>query len=233
MEQTVALPCIDGTERTIPVLNVDEVIALEQQIAEEGTSLYELMQRAGHALAKAVQETVAEPGSVVILAGSGNNGGDGWVAAQALADAGYRVTVISKTDPADLTAEPARTAALEAKAKNSFAIALNPNQIQLRKLFQSGDLIIDAILGTGFAHSEVRSPYAEWIEIANAVREESHTPVISADCPSGLNAQTGNPANQCITADITVTMLASKRGLLEPTAQSFVGKLVLAPLVEN
>lgn len=231
MKQIVTLPCIDGAERTAPVLSVDEVIALEQRIAAKDTSLYELMQQAGHALAKTVQGSIENPGPIVVLAGSGNNGGDGWVAAQVLADAGYQVILVSKTAPEEMAAEPARTAALEAASHDSFDIAINPDQAQLRDLLQSTELIIDAILGTGFAHTEVRSPYAKWIKAANIAREKSHIPIISADCPSGLNAQTGKAAIQCIKADVTVTMLAPKCGLLEPEAESFVGKLLLAPLV--
>lgn len=229
MEQIVTLPCVDESEKTTPVLSVEEVVALEKQIAEEGTSLYELMQRAGYALAQTAQDFVTDSNNIVILAGSGNNGGDGWVAAKTLAGSGWKVTLVSKTDSEELTAEPAHTAALEAKASKSFDIVIDPNQSDLEQLLQSADIIIDAILGTGFSYSEVREPYATWIKLCNETHRNGVS-TLSADCPSGLNAQTGKAAKQCINADITVTMLAPKCGLLLPEAKRFVGKVLLAPL---
>ena len=94
------------------VLDVARVVELEQAIAASGTSLAELMARAGAAVADAVRRAFPEPVPVAVLAGSGNNGGDGWVAARVLAEAGYPVTLLSMKAPADLHAEPARTAAL-------------------------------------------------------------------------------------------------------------------------
>ena len=86
-------------------------------------------------------------------------------------------------------------------------------------------------LGHGFAHDQVREPFDWWIQLANAARNEHGTTVVAADCPSGLNAQTGAPACEYIEADTTVTMLAPKTGLLEPGVHTYVGTLMLAPLV--
>lgn len=101
--------------------------------------------------------------------------------------------------------------------------------------------MVDAILGTGFSHSEVREPYASWIVLANEVcgrksecsdkgADEVGMAGIAVDCPSGLNAQTGAPAQACIRADETITMLAVKKGLLVPEAAPYVGQLRLALL---
>lgn len=225
----ITVRCVDGAERVAQVLDVSEVVALEQRIAEDGTPLLELMKRAGCALANTVMAHAAG-GSVVVLAGSGNNGGDGWVAARILADDGYDVAVVTKVVPAELQAEPARTAALEALAGSGFEMIVDPEKVELAALLDSASVIVDAILGTGFAHDEVREPYATWIELANAARERGDVLVVSADCPSGLNAQTGARASQCVVADVTVTMLAPKRGLMAPTATPYVGELLLAPL---
>lgn len=229
----VKLPCIDGVERVVPVLDVSEVVALEQHIAREGTPLLELMKRAGAALTEVSMARLSEGGRIVVLAGSGNNGGDGWVAAQLLAKAGYDVVVIARTSPEDLSTEPARTAALEAAASGHFALEISPDDGWLQKVLQSASLIVDAILGTGFAHDQVREPYATWIEFANRLHRDKNILIVAADCPSGLNAQTGASAAQCIEADLTVTMLAPKRGLLESDAIPFVGDLLLAPLLAS
>jgi NAD(P)H-hydrate epimerase len=74
-------------------------------------------------------------------------------------------------------------------------------------------------------------PYSTWIKACNSTQGESHHPfVIAADCPSGLNAQTGIAAATCIKADETVTMLKAKTGLTSPSAKTYVGKLLIAPL---
>ena len=260
--EVVRLQGIDGTECEAQVLDVSEVVALEQRIAAEGTPLLELMKRAGRALADVVMARVGADARVVVLAGSGNNGGDGWVAARILADVGYQVVVVTKVVPAELQAEPVRTAALEAIASGGFEIEVDPGEVELKALLDPASVIVDAILGTGFAHDEVREPYAIWIDLANAAREGagagdvsgsarnglvatsdeaagsarhrdeiSISPmVVAADCPSGLNAQTGSHATQCLVADITVTMLTPKRGLVAPNAAPFIGELLLADL---
>ncbi len=212
------------------MLDVAEVVALEQRIASESTSLLEMMTRAGAALAQAIEEA-APNGRVVVLAGSGNNGGDGWVAAAKLVEAGRDVILATKTAPAELNTEPARTAAMDALARGGFEVLTAPNRQQLAKALKSASVIVDAILGTGFAHDQVREPYSWWIQLANAARSERGATIIAADGPSGLNAQTGVSVSECIEADVTVTMLAPKVGLLEPAAQSYVGSLMLAPLV--
>ncbi len=218
---------------TAPVLDVAAVVALEQRIAEAGTSLLELMTRAGHAVAEAAVQLQPRDGAVVVLAGSGNNGGDGWVAAQNLADRGYAVTLVTKQAAPNLTAEPARTAALRAleePKRTAFTISEDPGQTALAAAITQADLIIDAILGIGFAHSQVRAPYDTWIQAANAARADEGARILAVDCPSGLNAQTGAAADQCIQADATVTMLAMKPGLLAPEAADKTGQLLLAPL---
>lgn len=231
MQRTIDMQCVDGGMAQAPVLDVADVVALEQRIARDGTSLLELMTRAGTALAHAVEAQATPGAAIVILAGSGNNGGDGWVAARVLAAEGRNVALVSKTTPEELTAEPARTTALEAQAASNFEVLVTPSDAELARLLDNAGVIVDAILGTGFAHDQVREPYATWIRKANETRCNHSTPLVAADCPSGLNAQTGATASECITADETVTMIVPKTGLLESQARPYVGTLLLAPLI--
>ncbi len=231
MTQLIDLQCVDGGMAQAPVLDVAGVVALEQRIAQDGTSLLELMTRAGSALAHAAQSYAAPGATVVILAGSGNNGGDGWVAARALAATGRNVTLVSKTAADEITAQPARTAAIETASTADFELVIAPSDEELARLLNGADLIVDAILGTGFAHDQVREPYATWIRLANAARNDHGARIVAADCPSGLNAQTGTTASDCFMADETVTMIVPKTGLLEPQAHPYVGTLLLAPLI--
>ncbi len=252
----------------LSVLDVDQVAALERRIAAEGTSLYELMKRAGAAVAEAVcaemaaaeaarakaaaglgsaalgeaaamqpaaapAEAAPKPSSVVVLAGGGNNGGDGWVAASLLAGRGADVTLVTKTPAGQVQAEPARTAAGDACSGADaprFAIAVDPDAAQLDALLSRADVVVDAVLGTGFAHREVREPYATWIDAANRARRGTGARVVAVDVPSGLNAKTGEPAGSCVQADATVTMLAAKPGLLTASGRAQAGRLFLAPL---
>lgn len=229
---TILIPW-DEAAPTASVLDVAAVVALEQRIAKAGTPLLGLMTRAGRAVAEAAAQWQPQGGTVVVLAGSGNNGGDGWVATQDLADRGYAVTLVTKQAAPNLTAEPARTAALrvlEKPERAAFTLLEDPDQTALTAAITQADLIIDAILGTGFAHRQVRAPYDTWIQAANAARTGEGARILAVDCPSGLNAQTGTAADQCITADATITMLAMKPGLLAPEAAGKTGQLLLAPL---
>ena len=231
MQRTIDVQCVDGDIAQAPVLDVADVVALEQRIARDGTSLLKLMTRAGTALARAVEVHAVPGAAVVILAGSGNNGGDGWVAARALAAADRNVTLVSKIVPEELTAEPARTAALESASTGSFDLAIAPSDAELARLLDNADVIVDAILGTGFVHDQVREPYATWIRQANGAHRKHCVRIVAADCPSGLSAQTGATASECITAGETVTMIVPKTGLLESQARPYVGTLLLAPLI--
>ena len=224
--------------KPVPVMDVAEVVALEQRIAQEGTSLYTLM--TGKAVAETVRQHTPVGSRVVVLAGSGNNGGDGWVAAEDLAEQGYNVVLVTKAPAAEIKAEPAKTAALKAEEAGSFRIEVDPGRGAIEEELKRADVVVDAILGTGFSHSEVREPYASWIELANEIcscKPECSGKsagegawLIAVDCPSGLNAQTGASAQACIRADETITMLAVKTGLLVPEAAPYVGQLRLALL---
>ena len=234
LKELMMLKAAKSFETGMPILDVSEVIELERRTAEGGTSLLTLMKRAGAAVAETAAEMLGEGKTprerIAILAGSGNNGGDGWVAAARLADEGYNVTLVSKAPADALTAEPARTAAMEAAHGNRFKIAVSPVAAELAQLLSEADLIIDAVLGTGFAHSEVREPYVEWIDLANTARNAYNVPILAVDCPSGLNAQTGSAASSCIDADKTITMIAAKAGLVQADATAHVGTLLVAPI---
>ena len=220
-----------------PVLSVPDVVRLEQTIAQQGTSLATLMDRAGAALAQAVAEGMAKQnaadGSIAILCGYGNNGGDGWVAARILADEGFRLTLITPVEPQALKAQPARDAALACQplldACERARILVAPDDQTLQAACLEADAIVDAILGTGFSGDAVRSPFDAWILCANAQRKRGAR-IIAVDVPSGLSAQTGKAATPCMKADETVSMICLKPGLVTPYAFAFCGDVRVAPL---
>ena len=158
-------------------LRVEEVVKLERLIAEDGIPPIELMHRAGVTAAKEVRIWVPDPAPVVVLTGNGNNGGDGWVCAYALAEAGYSVTIVAPDLAERLQAEPARTTALqifsEANAHNrALRVLIAPDEDILSNVLDSAHAIVDALLGTGFSHGNIREPYASWITAANRRRFE-------------------------------------------------------------
>lgn len=206
---------------------------------------------------------------ITILCGSGNNSGDGWVAARELARAGCAVDLVTKRPAGEISAEPAHeqaliTEAIASKTANAvhassrqtatadqaaaspqaspqtataahhagtgtIAIHVLPSDGELACLLASADVIVDAILGTGFSGDSVLAPYDTWIRLANEQRSRG-TRIVAADVPSGLSAQTGKAAEPCLKAHETVTMIASKPGLETPYAFAFCGTVRVAPL---
>ena len=214
-----------------PVLDVPDVVALEQAIAAAGTPLSELMDRAGTWLAYRVHEAVPRA-RVAVLAGNGNNGGDGWVAARELARWGHAVQLVTARAADELKAQPAHDAAqaaLRDYAETGVAVLVAPGDEELEALLGQADVVVDALLGTGFAHDAVRAPFDRWITAANERRARGAY-VVAADCPSGLNAQTGTAAEPCICADETVTMIVSKTGLHCGRGPEMCGTIRVAPL---
>ena len=214
-----------------PVCDVADVVALEQAIDRSGTSLAELMARAGLAIAHRVHETRPDA-RVAILCGNGNNGGDGWVAARELAERGHGVTLVVARKAGDLKAQPARDTAIAIEpllAQHGVAVLDNPDEGALADALNGADVIIDALLGTGFAGQAVKAPFDSWIHHANR-RHAEGAHVVAADVPSGLNAQTGQASTPCVQADETITMIVAKPGLLLAGSASLCGAVRIAPL---
>jgi NAD(P)H-hydrate epimerase len=209
-----------------PVLNVEDVKRVERALTHEGVSTSELMHRAGSSAAQEVLH-MGDVRSVVILVGFGNNGGDGWVASEVLAKAGLQVTVVSPVEPAALSGDLAPVVA-KAAVDAGIPLVVGPPREQLEDMLLSCDVVLDAMLGTGF-HGSPHQPLDIWIECVN----QSGARVVSVDVPSGLSAQTGHVAGPCIVADVTITMLALKPGLLADEGRDVCGAIVVAPLAEQ
>lgn len=208
-----------------PILSTEEVRRLEDIIEREGTSKAELMEHAGEFVAAVAQEY--DPKEVVVLTGFGNNGGDGWVAADILQQRGAHVTVATPVGPSEVPSALARHVARRTSGRD-VEVVVGPSRDELANLLSGADLVIDAILGTGF-HGQLRPPFSIWIPTLN----ETATRVISVDVPSGLDSETGVVEDCCVRADKTATMIAPKIGLYSADAPQYVGELVCGELYDK
>ena len=209
-----------------PVLNIEDIRAVERRLSDAGVSVSELMHRAGGAAAQEVMH-LGDVSRVVVLAGFGNNGGDGWVAAEDLKASGVDVRVVTPCEPENLHGDLAPIVA-RAAIESGVKYLVGPSRDELDQLLGAADVVLDAMLGTGF-HDAPVAPLSIWIDALNS----SGARVVSVDVPSGLSAQTGRAPGAVVVADVTITMLALKPGLLSDDGRDVCGSIVVAPLAEQ
>ena len=189
-----------------------------QAAAESGCDLFTLMQRAGDAVFKQCLELMPNSDVYLVLVGQGNNAGDGYIAAINAKLAGKQVHLCA--------VEPERTLEGDAgKAQQRWLDSGGSINGFDAALLEKSDVVIDALLGTGI-NSYIRNEFADVIDAVNA----SSTPVVSVDVPSGLDANTGQSLGRCVQADITVTFVGIKPGLVTGAGKQSCGKLVYADL---
>lgn len=224
---------------TAPVLNVPDVVKLEQTVADNGTSLAMLMWRAGGSVARFIARHWPAPCRVAIVCGTGNNGGDGWVVGNLLANAGYTVSLITPRAISGIKAQPARDTALrtcDATSDLDFEVLIHPDVHTLSDSLQRADVVVDAILGTGFNGDSLRGSSEVYVNaIAEIARERGgneHPAIVAVDAPSGLSAQTGLSTIPCVTADYTITMMVAKPGLLTDNGRAHCGETLVASIVD-
>lgn len=207
-------------------MSVQDTREFEEMLAGQGLQPAELMRRAGAVVAMQAARLADEGGVVLVLCGAGNNGGDGWVAADDLARHGYAVSVASSVTPAVIRSEPARRAAQRA-IEMGVPVHVAPDEHAMRQLLGRADVLVDACFGTGF-HGELPEPFASWVAWAD---DEFCGKVIAVDVPSGVDATTGEAAGAYFQADATVTMFAAKPGLVSGVGRSACGRIVVASLL--
>jgi len=186
-----------------------------------------LMQRAAHGLANAVVRELRARGerlygaSVTVLAGKGNNGGDGLFAAAMLAGRGMRTTAV-------LTAGEAHPEGLQAleKAGGRVIRLTQGNVTDASAAAAASGVVLDAVLGTG-AQGGLRGRAAELIEALGRSRPGL---VVACDVPSGVDADTGQAHPPVLRAELTVTFGAAKAGLLADPGADFAGRVQVIPI---
>lgn len=198
-----------------PVLTAEASADLDLAAVEDGgfDAITELMNTAGHAVALAAVDLGATYGSRIgIMAGPGNNGGDGYVCAAYLAKRGCYVSVFQYRKPRSEACVWAANMALTAGV--SFHEWSPPPSVAF-------DLVVDALFGGGF-RSEIDDSCEPWISL--------DCPLISIDVPTGLNASTGALAQRHFVADRTVTFHTPKVGHIVGSGPDVSGELVVADI---
>jgi NAD(P)H-hydrate epimerase len=197
-------------------------------INEIGIPSSVLMENAGRAVSDAVLEELPENGAgeILIVCGTGNNGGDGMVAARHLHNSGLNPQVFLLGEGAGLHGD----AELNLKIAVNSGITVREvrsgrDLALLRKAIGSAFLIVDAIFGTGLSRTVEGRERAAIEEI-----NRSGARVVSVDIPSGLDADTGKIKGVCIDADLTVTMALPKRGLLLFPGAAHAGEIQVADI---
>lgn len=209
-------------------LTSEDMAAIDENAANLGITRHVLMENAGAGTARITKENHKVDGKrIVIIAGTGNNGGDGCVAARHLLNQGASACVILLGQPDDIRTHEAKNnwnilSALDidikvVTAKNLSNLELLENEIK------SSDIIIDAILGTGIRGS-IREPVASAIQLMN----ESGKPVIAIDTPTGLDPSTGEVKGTAIKAELTVTFHRMKKGLTD--RKEYTGKVYVCDI---
>ncbi len=214
------------------LVTVEEMRTIDKETdAVGGVSYAELMENAGRGVADIVLEfaySQKDVPEIVGLTGPGNNGGDTLVALSHLAAEGWRATayISRRTIEGDPLVERLRDAGGEiilADEDEGFA--------RLVSLLQSADAVLDGFLGTGI-RLPLRGQIAEALRVAKETILSLESPplVVAVDCPSGVDSDTGDAAEQVIPADVTATMAAVKKGLVRLPAFSLAGQIVIVDI---
>jgi len=218
--------------RAIRAVSVDEMRRIDAAAIETlGIPRLLLMEHAGAALARAAVAlaATADPphADILVCCGSGWNGGDGLAAARQLHARGHAVRVIIAASLPRLREEPGVYATiLQRLGVPLRAYDEGSRDAEAEDWMSESGLLIDALLGIGAIGGTVREPIRSLILRMNA----SGKPILSADVPSGLNAETGQVGDVAISASQTVAFGLAKRGCVSPEGAAYTGQLTVDPI---
>lgn len=215
-----------GHSGAIQTITSDEMRALEQEAIGSGrvTGLH-LMERAGEGVVEAIFEEWPELAGgghrSVVLCGPGNNGGDGFVVARLLKDAGWEVAVFLLGDVANLPPD-ARVNCERWAASGDIAEMGQASQMD----FTRCDLVVDALFGIGLSRP-ITAPVL--CALFNTISLADHPKRVAIDVPSGLDSDTGRPPDSGATllADLTVTFHSRKPCHVRQSGADLTGKTVV------
>ena len=212
-----------GERAHLGALTSTDVAALDTAAADAGVSTLQLMEIAGWQVARCAWQRLGTPGGILVVAGRGNNGGDGLVAARHLATWGctVRARVLSEASQLrDLLAAHAESA-----IACGVSVEVDPDPAPVVEFARHAQLVVDALLGTG-----LREPPREPLAAAIRALNEADRPILSVDVPSGLDATTGQAFEPCVGAAATCTLTAMKAGLWSESGRRHAGAIWVADI---
>jgi ADP-dependent NAD(P)H-hydrate dehydratase / NAD(P)H-hydrate epimerase len=217
-------------------INAEAMRGADRRAQALGVPGERLMEHAGTAVAAAVRALAVDldrwgTGPILVLAGPGNNGGDGFVAARRLARAGADVVVALVASEArprgadagrnwDRLAGDHRVTRVHTPVGRDVAI--------LGQGIEKVAVVIDALLGTG-VRGVLREPVRSAVEVVRKARSAG-IPVVAIDTPTAVDLSSGEPSDPVVAADLTVTFHRPKTGLLTKRGAGLAGKILIAPI---
>ena len=219
-----------------PPMTAEAMVGADHRAQLLGVPGQRLMEQAGIATAAATRALALDTerwghGPIVILAGPGNNGGDGFVAARHLARLGADVVVAfvageSRPKGPDaarnwdrLQREP-RVQLIHAPVARDVAM--------LGQGIDKAAVVVDALLGTGVS-GVLREPIRAAVELVNKARAEM-VPVLAVDTPTAVDLSSGQPSDPAVRADLTITFHRPKTGLRTKLGAALAGRVLVAPI---
>ena len=193
-----------------------------------GVSGLVLMENAGRGAADAIEEFLggsAAGKGVAIVAGGGNNGGDGFVVARHLAMRGAKVASFLVGPGDKLTPDASANLGILRKLGHDVRVVGAKELGGLAGQLRGFDLVVDAVGGTG-VRGALRGEMAAAVEAINAAGR----PVVAIDIPTGLDCDTGQATGPVVRAAMTVTFVARKKGFDAPGAEEYTGKIVVGDI---
>lgn len=203
----------------------DSIVAADRFVIDVmGIPAIVLMENAGRECARHACNLADEGQKVLILAGSGNNGGDGFVIARHLHRQNRIVQVITSVDPEKISG----AAGINCKIAISLGICVRDSDLlsseEIKGCMSSSDLVVDSLLGTG-AKGDLRGQISRLVSLIGAAKK-----IMAVDGPTGVNLEDGSVSGEYVRADATVTMIAPKSGQAVNPGMSACGKLIVADI---
>lgn len=220
----------------LPSMSAEAMTGADHRAQALGVPEERLMEHAGTAVAAAVKALAVDldrwgTGPIVIFAGPGNNGGDGFVAARRLALAGADVVVVfvaSENRPKGATSARNWDRIVRDTGIRIVHGAVARDLAILGQGIEAAAVVVDALLGTG-VRGVLRDPVRGAVDVIRRA-SSAGIPVVAVDTPTAVDLSSGEPSDPAVRADLTVTFHRPKTGLLTKRGAAYAGKVLVAPI---